>query len=68
MILKHIFIWYHKPCMKAKQILKIISMQILYYAYCQTSEICSFALSVIITDNIIFSRESFAVQALQISM
>lgn len=54
--------------MKAKQILKIISMQILYYAYCQTSEIYSFALSIIITDNIIFSRESFAVQALQISM
>lgn len=36
--------------MKAKEILKIIGMQILYYTYCQTSEIYSFALSVIITD------------------
>lgn len=36
--------------MKAKQILKITGMQILYYAYCQTSEIYTFVLSIIITD------------------
>lgn len=36
--------------MNDKQILKIIDMQILYYAYCQTSEIYSVVTSFIITD------------------
>lgn len=36
--------------MKDKQILEVIGMQILYYAYCQTNEIYSVVPSFIITD------------------